>query len=40
MGMFDTVIFQETIYCNCGEKIESTQVKFFDNTLMHLKSKA
>lgn len=34
MGMFDTVIFQKPIHCKCGEKIESTQVKLFDNALM------
>lgn len=31
--MFDTIVFQKPIYCQCGEKIESTQTKIFDNCL-------
>ena len=34
MGMFDTIIFQKPLICSCREKIESTQVKLFDNTLI------
>ncbi|MDQ7062592.1 MAG: hypothetical protein Q9M43_16325 [Sulfurimonas sp.] len=33
--MFDIIIFQEPIYCNCKIKIESTQVKIFDRTLKY-----
>ncbi len=33
MGMFDTIIFQKPMLCECGTKIESTQVKEFDNIL-------
>ncbi len=31
--MFDTVVFQKSIVCKCGKKLESTQVKHFDNIL-------
>ena len=33
MGMFDTIVFQKPIFCECGTKIESTQIKEFDNAL-------
>jgi len=30
MGMFDTIIFEKPIVCECGNKIESTQIKEFE----------
>ena len=33
MGMFDTIVFQKPIFCQCGTKIESTQTKIFDKQM-------
>jgi hypothetical protein len=30
MGMYDTIIFEKSIICKCGKKIESTQIKEFE----------
>jgi len=33
MGMFDTIIFEKPIVCECGHKIESSQTKAFDSVM-------
>ena len=30
MGVYDTIIFKKPIVCECGNKIESTQIKEFE----------